>query len=141
MTEEKERDFQGMLDTLTGIYNRIGFNKFTREMIEQHPEMQFCLIYWNVRRFKVLNNMFGWHTGDEILIRLADSMKKILKDEIATYGRMERDNFICCVSSEVISRGNWSKMGDIHYAVGDMDYHSSCCYGSVSYTHLRAHET
>lgn len=129
MTEEKKQDLQGMLDALTGVYNRKGFYEYTREMIDQHPEIQFCLIYWNVRRFKVVNNMFGWHTGDKILIQLADSMKKMLEGEIATYGRMERDNFICCVSSEVISKGNWTKMGDIHYAVGDVNYHFSCCYG------------
>ena len=73
-----------MLDALTGIFNRKGFYAYTREMIDQHPEVQFCLIYWNIRRFKVVNNMFGWHTGDEILVQLAESMKRELKNELAT---------------------------------------------------------
>lgn len=134
VTEDKKQELQGMLDALTGVYNRKGFYKYTREMINQHSEIQFCLIYWNVRRFKVVNNMFGWHTGDKILIQLADSMKKMLEGEIATYGRMERDNFICCVPVEVISKKNWMKMGDINCSVGDMDYHLSCCYGLYKIT-------
>lgn len=134
VTEDKKQELQGMLDALTGVYNRKGFYKYTREMIDQHSEIQFCLIYWNVRRFKVVNNMFGWHTGDKILIQLAASMKKMLEGEIATYGRMERDNFICCVPVEVISKKNWMKMGDINCSVGDMDYHLSCCYGLYKIT-------
>lgn len=134
MTTQKTRDMQGMLDILTGIYNRKGFYKYTREMIDNHPELQFCLIYWNIRRFKVINNMFGWHTGDRILIQLANSMMDMLEGEVATYGRVERDNFICCVPMEVIENGNWMKMGDIRYEVGDMPYRFSCCYGLYKIT-------
>ena len=131
---DEQQGTSTMLDALTGIFNRKGFYAYTREMIDQHPEVQFCLIYWNIRRFKVVNNMFGWHTGDEILVQLAESMKKELKNELATYGRVERDNFICCVPIEVISEGRWMKMGNLSYQVGDLDYHFSCCYGIYKIT-------
>ena len=136
MNSEKEEQLasKSMLDALTGIYNRKGFYTYTRELIDQHPDIEFCLIYWNIRRFKVVNNMFGWHTGDKILIQLAEAMKKELKDEMATYGRMERDNFICCVPSKVISKGKWMKGGEASYSVGDLEYHFSCCYGLYKIT-------
>lgn len=131
---ENKQSYVEIYDALTGIYNRQGFYQRTRELLDTHPEIRFCLIYCNVRRFKVVNTMFGWQRGDQILIRLADSMRKTLEGETATYGRVERDNFICCVPMEMISQGSWMKMGDIHFEVGNMDYHFSCCYGLYQIT-------
>ena len=87
-TEDKDKRKKEFMDELTGIYNRAGFYHFTRELLDQNPNMQFCLVYWNIRRFKVVNNLFGWERGDKILIHLADSMKEEFGGEIATYGRM-----------------------------------------------------
>lgn len=128
-TEDKDKRKKEFMDELTGIYNRAGFYHFTRELLDQNPNMQFCLVYWNIRRFKVVNNLFGWERGDKILIHLADSMKEEFGGEIATYGRMERDNFICCLPFDVLSKGKWLRLGEVTYAMGDLDYHFSCCYG------------
>lgn len=117
-----------MFDDLTGIYNRQGFYKYTRDLLNQNPAIQFCLIYWNIRKFKVINDLFGLETGDKVLIQLAQSLRELLGDETATYGRVERDNFICCVPDEVIHRGKWMKLADITYDVEGTEYHFfSCC--------------
>lgn len=117
-----------MKDQLTGIYNRQGFYKFTQRLLDQNPTLQFCLIYFNIRKFKVVNDLFGWDTGDKILIRFAQSLKEELGDEVAVYGRLEQDNFICCVREKVIQRGAWMKLGDINYTAEDCEYHFfSCC--------------
>ena len=50
-TEEKVQKKNEFIDELTGIYNRAGFYHFTRELLEQYPDIQFCLVYWNIRRF------------------------------------------------------------------------------------------
>ena len=50
-------------DELTKIYNRKGFFKYTASLLEEHPGIDFCLIYWNIRQFKVLNNLFGMQSG------------------------------------------------------------------------------
>lgn len=62
-TEDKDKRKKEFMDELTGIYNRAGFYHFTRELLDQNPNMQFCLVYWNIRRFKVVNNLFGWERG------------------------------------------------------------------------------
>ncbi len=121
--------FEGVRDELTGLYNRRGFYKYTEVLIEQYPQTSFCLAYWNIRRFKIVNNLFGWQAGDNILIQLANAMKGALSDENATLGRVERDNFICCVPIEIISQEKWTKMTDLSYFVGEVEYHFSCCYG------------
>ncbi len=117
-----------MFDELTGIYNRQGFYKYTRELLNQNPSIQFCLIYWNIRKFKVINDLFGRETGDKVLIQLAQSLKELVGDATATYGRVERDNFICCVPNEVICQGDWMRLSDITYYVEGTEYHFfSCC--------------
>ena len=89
-------------DELTKIYNRKGFFTYTALLLEEHPGIDFCLIYWNIQQFKVLNNLFGLQTGDQILIHIADILHNEFSDQIATYGRLEADNFICCVPKQVI---------------------------------------
>lgn len=119
----------GMLDELTGIYNRQGVYRYIRELLNEHPETEFCLIYWNIRKFKVVNNLFGRKTGDKILIRLADTIKKEFGGECAVYGRLERDNFICCVPDEMISQGDWVRLGEITYHAEETEYRFFSCYG------------
>ncbi|MGN1206219.1 MAG: putative bifunctional diguanylate cyclase/phosphodiesterase [Eubacterium sp.] len=115
-------------DDLTKIYNRKGFYKYTALLLEQHSEIDFCLIYWNIRKFKVLNNLFGMQTGDQILIHLADILQNEFSDQIATYGRIGADNFICCVPKQIMDAGYWKDLLDISFSISGSTYHFySCC--------------
>lgn len=127
--EMKDMELDNMKDSLTGIWNRKGFNKYTRELLDNHPDLEFCLLYWNIRRFKVVNELFGQETGDKVLIHLADSLKEEFGNEIATFGRIEGDNFICCVQDEVIQRGDWKRLSDNVYYVEGSEYHFFNCCG------------
>lgn len=124
----------GMLDELTGIYNRQGFYRYTRELLNEHPEIQFCLVYWNIRKFKVVNSLFGKEVGDKILVRLADTIRKEFGGGFATYGRLERDNFICCVPDEIIKQGDWIHSGEITYYAENSEYRFFSCYGLYKIT-------
>ena len=104
-------------DELTKIYNRKGFFTYTALLLEEHPGIDFCLIYWNIQQFKVLNNLFGLQTGDQILIHIADILHNEFSDQIATYGRLEADNFICCVPKQVIDAGDWKDLLDISFSI------------------------
>ena len=117
------------LDKLTGIYNRNGFYEATRKLLDENKDEQFCLIYWNIRRFKVINDLFGRNMGDDILIHFAQTLKNVFENEMATYGRVERDNFICCVPNEVIERGDWKKINESSYFVEDSEYQFFTCCG------------
>lgn len=115
-------------DELTKIYNRKGFYKYTSILLEEHKDVDFCLIYWNIRKFKVLNNLFGMQTGDQILIHIADILHNEFSHQIATYGRIEADNFICCVPKEIMDAGYWKELLDISFTISGSTYHFySCC--------------
>lgn len=122
---EEENKFDG----LTKIYNRQGFYKYTEQLLKEYPDISFCLIYWNIRKFKVVNDLFGREAGDKVLIYLANSLKEEFGKEKATYGRLERDNFICCVPEEIIQKGKWLRLGEINYAAEGSEYHFYTCCG------------
>lgn len=127
-TNDEEWEEANKFDELTGIYNRQGFYKYTECLLKEYQDDSFCLIYWNIRKFKVVNDLFGREAGDRVLSYLANSLKEEFGKEKATYGRLERDNFICCVPEQIIQKGKWLRLGDISYDLEGSEYHFySCC--------------
>lgn len=122
----KEKDKH--IDELTGIYNQQGFFEATATMLSEHPEVSFCLIYWNIRKFRTTNDLFGWEAGNQILIQWANTLRDILRDELAVYARLDHDNFLCCVTEDFLNNSDWTKLGEISYSNGDTEYQFySCC--------------
>ena len=119
-------------DELTKIYNRKGFFTYTALLLKEHPGIDFCLIYWNIQQFKVLNNLFGLQTGDQILIHIADILHNEFSDQIATYGRLEADNFICCVPKQVIDAGDWKDLLDISFSISGSPCNFCIYFKSIS---------
>lgn len=120
------------VDELTGIYNREGFYHYTRELLNQHPDLKFCLIYCNIRKFKVINDLFGREIGDSVLVHQAEKFREALGAKIASFGRMESDNFVFCVQKSIVDDGKWLKLGDIDFTVGGADYHFFSYFGLYS---------
>lgn len=117
-----------LLDDLTGIYNRQGFFAATEQLLSEYPDIPFCIIYWNIRKFRVTNDLFGWDSGNQVLIHWANTLRGCLHDEYAVYGRLEHDNFVCCVPERFLDNKEWTKLGEISYSTGDTEYHFfSCC--------------
>lgn len=116
------------IDKLTGINNQLGFFEDTKKLLKENPTVPFCLIYWNIRKFRTTNDLFGWEAGDRILIQWADTLREILQNELAVYGRLDHDNFVCCVTDEFLQNSDWTKLGEISYFAGEIEYHFySCC--------------
>lgn len=73
-------------------------------------------------------------TGDQILIHIADILHNEFSDQIATYGRLEADNFICCVPKQVMDAGYWKDLLDISFSISGSTYHFIL---AADYTRLR----
>ncbi|MDD3570378.1 MAG: EAL domain-containing protein [Lachnospiraceae bacterium] len=82
-------------DMLTGIYNRQAFCRETAKILEKEKNEKYVLLRFDVERFKVINDLFGTETGDEVLCTIALNFKRILR-RWGTYGRLEADHFVCC---------------------------------------------
>lgn len=80
-------------DLLTGVLSLEGFKKKAKELISNNPDVQYLLIYINIKNFKYINDSLGRTSGDEILCFLASTINKSLTD-IEAIGRINSDRFV-----------------------------------------------
>jgi len=59
-------DEQARRDSLTGLYNRLGYDALLHEAVSQHPG-RVAVCYLDLDRFKSINDTFGHRFGDIIL--------------------------------------------------------------------------
>ena len=95
--EEKIREnhllYLSQTDLLTGIYNRGHGEKAISDLIDNKQLGMFIL--FDVDKFKLVNDRYGHNTGDEILIKVAEALTKVVSsgdiamrlggDEFAAY--------------------------------------------------------
>lgn len=72
------------IDALTGIGNRRSLDNYLEKLIQQKKTFTFVLL--DVDNFKFINDSFGHHEGDQCLIDIAETLKKVFKDNIFRYG-------------------------------------------------------
>ena len=123
-------------DSLTGIYNRRGFYQATQELFDRNPDTKYVIAYWNIQRFKVINELFGREVGDSILIQMAEMIKSAYRgvegehDIEGTYGRMESDNFAICFPARFLEGDRaFVHSSEITYVSEGAEYRFSSCYG------------
>lgn len=92
---EKEY-YRATHDSLTGILNRNGFIKNTRELLDAAPETERYIVCFDIKDFKLYNDMFGVEAGDQLLIKIADLMRRVAPKDV-TYGRLSGDQFAICI--------------------------------------------
>ncbi|MDD7435396.1 MAG: GGDEF domain-containing protein, partial [Lachnospiraceae bacterium] len=79
-------------DSLTGIYNRYGFDGLAEKMISKNPQTHFVAALLDIDDFKFINDIYGHSYGDRALKSLADSMKAFFPSD-ALLGRNGGDEF------------------------------------------------
>lgn len=98
----EEEQYRATHDELTGLYNMYYFCERASEMINDNPETDYMIVCTDVKSFKVINDIFGIETGDELLKALAASIAKIATNN-CIYGRITGDRFALCIRKEDFS--------------------------------------
>lgn len=83
--------YQADFDVLTKLYNRQGLEKKISGLLAN--EHRFCLALIDLNWFKQVNDIYGHESGDEILVFVADKIKKTLR-ETDVGGRWGGDEFL-----------------------------------------------
>ena len=96
--DAQEQAYLATHDPLTGLSNRLLFNDRLEHAIDHAKRFQKCisLIFCDLDNFKPINDTFGHAAGDEILKKVADSLKDILRKE-DTICRFGGDEFVILV--------------------------------------------
>lgn len=85
------RDNTPYLDPLTGGWNLEGFRQQAAAMIQAHPELRYAIWYCDIKRFKYINDVFGYTSGDRLLCRWAQVIREDLQ-EYELFGRIASDH-------------------------------------------------
>jgi diguanylate cyclase (GGDEF)-like protein len=75
-------------DTLTGLYNRRGFVARAPELIGRHGMLALI----DLDHFKAINDSYGHDVGDVVLMRVAETLKRIAGDQ-GIAGRLGGEEF------------------------------------------------
>ncbi len=91
--------FRETHDALTGIYNEDGFYKAARAIINENSHEKYYIVCSNIRKFKLLNQLFGMEKGDEVLRLIARGLEKWCR-ESDIYARTHSDEFVLLMNKE-----------------------------------------
>jgi diguanylate cyclase (GGDEF)-like protein len=64
-------------DPLTGLWNREKFVKESKKRLKDNRDKDFLLAVIDVERFKIVNDRFGIDVGNQTIIKIGSSIKKI----------------------------------------------------------------
>jgi len=93
ITNTKKLEYISTHDTLTNIYNREFFNTKIERKIKSAKRYgnEFCLIILDIDHFKKVNDTYGHHVGDTVLVKIAQTIKDNIRDDdmVARWGGEE----------------------------------------------------
>lgn len=75
-------------DTLTGLPNRLLFNETLRAMADAPDVDRLSILMIDIDRFKAINDTYGHHVGDEVLVATAARLTEAVRpgDTVARLG-------------------------------------------------------
>ncbi len=88
---DKER-YQATHDSLTGIYNADYMFSRIEKLLIENPDQRYVVVTSDIKGFKMVNDIYGRKTGDEILINLANQIRANASED-TIYGRIGGDKF------------------------------------------------
>lgn len=94
LTEQKRSEdeitYLSTHDTLTHLYNKSAFMNFLKKEIQQSSHLNHfvAIMMLDLDNFKTINDTFGHHIGDKLLIIIAEQLQKIARKEdfVARFG-------------------------------------------------------
>ncbi len=92
-------EYLSSYDTMTGIYNRRSFFELAQKKFNTTNNLYAVMI--DVDDFKLINDRFGHHAGDQVLIHVVKTIKKQLSSK-AIFGRLGGEEF--CILLENVAK-------------------------------------
>lgn len=78
-------------DSLTGLHSRDYIINKLNELCKKQTD--FCIVFIDLNKFKLINDTYGHHAGDQLLIYVAHNFQATL-EKIGSVGRIGGDEFL-----------------------------------------------
>ena len=108
-TEEDNRlareRYMARHDRLTGLYNQDYFYAKVSQLLRRDPEGQYVVAAFDVKDFKIVNDIFSKEFGDKVLVAMADCLRDVAgRQEPTVIGRIGGDKF-----GLILPRGHYTE--------------------------------
>jgi len=92
------------VDFLTHVYNRKSYETYITYLVQN--SLEFCVISFDLNKFKEINDQYGHSKGDAVLITFAEILKRTFS-EVGIVARLGGDEFA------VVLTKNWDAIEDM----------------------------
>lgn len=117
-----------LLDELTGLYNRRGFDNLAHHHIElaKRKKRSILLLYCDLDNFKWINDNFGHNVGDDVLKDVGGMLKEIFRDS-DIIARRGGDEFII-LTFDVLEEDKETIVNRLHNRLHEHNKTNDCGY-------------
>lgn len=101
----RQERYKATHDSLTNLHNRDYFYEKILDMKKENPDVTYYIVCTDIKDFKMINDLFGYEMGNEILRRFGYNLKQSLPKNVII-ARLVSDRFAFCIEKEMF-RGNY----------------------------------
>lgn len=141
VTEKSKADenlrFMALNDPLTRVYNRRGIEQMYEAAVAQVSDSRpLALAYLDLDRFKLINDLYGHTTGDQVLRQVCERISSMLAGS-QFIGRVGGDEFVLVMSDTSMQPASWTCRGIIErvsaepYRIGDKAFQVGVSIGLI----------
>ncbi|TCS37849.1 diguanylate cyclase/phosphodiesterase [Paucimonas lemoignei] len=141
VTEKSKADenlrFMALNDPLTRVYNRRGIEQMYEAAVAQVSETRpLALAYLDLDRFKLINDLYGHTTGDQVLRQVCERITSMLAGS-QFIGRVGGDEFVLVMAETAMQPASWTCRGIIEcvsaepYRIGDKAFQVGVSIGLI----------
>lgn len=119
------------IDKLTGLLNRSAFAEWIRDILDKSCEQsqeKYMVVYFDVQRFKTVNDMLGMNEGDRLLKHIAGIIEKAVEGKGAAC-RIGSDRFAFITKCETDKMSGLVKRLFEKISETDMPFEITCNAG------------
>lgn len=102
----KHEEFIASHDSLTNLYNRKKFFEICDRILRQESTSQWQMMCFNIKDFKLINELFGTKKGDELLKKYADLIRKYAPKG-SCYARIADDKIAMLIKTQDFSEATY----------------------------------
>jgi polar amino acid transport system substrate-binding protein len=126
-------------DSLTNIYNRRKIEELCENELKRSERYNsnLSLIFFDLNDFKLINDLLGHHQGDDVLIKIADTVSKNIRST-DYFGRWGGDEFLIVLphtdllQTEKIIKILENRISEINFNLKE-NLKVSCSFGLCQY--------
>lgn len=97
-TNEAQIAYLNTHDPVTGLLNRMAFRQVEQELLQKDSEQGVSILYLDFDHFGLVNDTYGHHTGDQIILKMAHEIEHLVSYRGQLF-HFDGDEFIVTVFS------------------------------------------